>query len=281
MHINKKYDIKIIASDLDGTLCYHHGDLILKNLLILKQALDHKIKIILTTGRPLNVTLPVVHNHKLNHGNNNEFIISYTGASIYDLNLKKEIKQFLIPIAKIHKLWKKALELKMQIWGYQVDELVIANNKDDNFIDFDFLIQKRNQEELILIKDYRLITKPFYKLIVKKNPRAKINQVWLKFLQKIKIKYYGENEQFYEILDINTSKGNAIKWIANYLNIPLDKVMSLGDAYNDVSMFKVSKISVAMKDGLKIAKKNATFISELDHDQGAVQAAIKKYVQLT
>ena len=281
MHINKKYDIKIIASDLDGTLCYHHGNLVAKNLPILQQALNNKIKIILTTGRPLNVTLPVVHNHQLNHHHNNEFIISFTGASIYDLNLKKEIKQFLIPIAKIHKLWKKALELKIQIWGYQVDQLVVANNSDDNFIDFDFLIQKPNQEPLMLIRDYRLITKPFYKLIVKKHPISKTNQVWLNFLQEIKIKYYGEHERFYEIIDVNTSKGKAIKWIANYLKIPLDKVMSLGDAYNDVSMFKVSKISVAMKDGLDIAKKNATFISELNHDQGAVQAAIKKYVQLT
>ena len=72
----QKYDIKLIASDLDGTLCYHHGDVVIKNLTILKKALQQKIKLILTTGRPLNIALPVVYKHQLTHSNKNEFIIN-------------------------------------------------------------------------------------------------------------------------------------------------------------------------------------------------------------
>jgi len=276
----QKYDIKLIAIDLDGTLCYHHGEFIEKNLPILKKALKNNIKVVLSTGRPFYITMPVVKKYQLVHHNDNEFIVTYTGASIFDLNLNKEIKRFEISLAKIKQIWVKAKQLNIQIWGYQTNEIVVTNKNDFEFCDFDFLVKKHTQKNIEVEEDGLKIKLPFYKAIVKKSKNEEVNLKWINFLNEIKINYYGENQDYYEITNGNISKGKAVEWIANHLNISLENVMSIGDSYNDLSMFEVSKISVAMKDGFEIAKQKATFISKVNHDQGGVESAIKQFVKL-
>ena len=51
-----------------------------------------------------------------------------------------------------------------------------------------------------------------------------------------------------EISDQRVEKGSALAHLAEYLHIPLDNVMSLGDGLNDISMLETAGIGVAMKN---------------------------------
>jgi len=53
---------------------------------------------------------------------------------------------------------------------------------------------------------------------------------------------------FFDILNIKASKGNALKNLINILKISKDEVISFGDSPNDISLFKESGFSIAVKN---------------------------------
>jgi Cof subfamily protein (haloacid dehalogenase superfamily) len=53
-----------------------------------------------------------------------------------------------------------------------------------------------------------------------------------------------------EISDKKAGKGSALAHLADYLHIPLENVMSLGDGLNDISMLETAGVGVAMKNSL-------------------------------
>lgn len=82
----------------------------------------------------------------------------------------------------------------------------------------------------------------------------------------------------FEILNSESSKGNAIEFIANSLNIPLDDVMAIGDNFNDISMFEKVKYSVAMGNAEEDVKKVCKFIT-LENDDNGVAHAINEHLK--
>ncbi len=77
------------------------------------------------------------------------------------------------------------------------------------------------------------------------------------------------------VQDINTTKGNAVKWLADYLNISLAEVTVFGDEVNDVSMFEVAGRKIAMDDAKEVLKQKADLIIG-NHEEDAVVKFIKE-----
>lgn len=74
-----------------------------------------------------------------------------------------------------------------------------------------------------------------------------------------------------EIYSKDTSKGEALKKIMAYHNISEDNVVAFGDGFNDVSMFKVAKTSVAMDNAPQLVKDNATHTTLTNGENGVVK----------
>lgn len=80
-----------------------------------------------------------------------------------------------------------------------------------------------------------------------------------------------------EIVPRSASKGSALQALAKSLNIPMDEVMVFGDSDNDLSMLKAAGISVAMGNANERVKASARF-ETLPNDQYGVAAAIRAIV---
>lgn len=65
------------------------------------------------------------------------------------------------------------------------------------------------------------------------------------------------NQLAVESYSKNTSKGAALKWLVEYLNISQEEVAAIEDSNSDVSMLSYAGISVAMENGTDYAKENA------------------------
>ena len=81
-------------------------------------------------------------------------------------------------------------------------------------------------------------------------------------------------------LEINreeATKGNALLWLADYLNIPHSSVMAFGDGENDVSMLRAAGIGVAMGNAIDKAKAAASYVT-LSNDDDGVAAALEYFV---
>ena len=80
---------------------------------------------------------------------------------------------------------------------------------------------------------------------------------------------------FYDVTTINSSKGSAIKWLCNHLNIPLSRTMAIGDSSNDVDMFEVVEYKIAMANADEEVKKIANLVT-LSNNQDGVKAVLDR-----
>ena len=79
----------------------------------------------------------------------------------------------------------------------------------------------------------------------------------------------------YEIYSKGISKLSGIKVLAKELNISEDDIYVFGDNYNDIHMLKNIKNSVAVGNGVKEAKKAASFVSPPINEGGILKACIE------
>lgn len=80
-----------------------------------------------------------------------------------------------------------------------------------------------------------------------------------------------------EVNDQKATKGQALRWLADYLKVDMEEVMAFGDGGNDLSMIQAAGVGVAMANGLEIIKEAADYVT-LDNDQDGVAAAIEKMI---
>lgn len=75
---------------------------------------------------------------------------------------------------------------------------------------------------------------------------------------------------FLTILHPLGDKAHGLKTLSQYLDKPLEDITVFGDSINDIGMFKLAGISVAMANALDEAKAHAKIILEHTNDEDAV-----------
>lgn len=75
-----------------------------------------------------------------------------------------------------------------------------------------------------------------------------------------------------EITDMNAQKGIILEKVATKLSIAREEVMILGDSFNDYSMFEIFEETVAMKNAIPEVKAIAKYITDTNDNLGVAKA---------
>ncbi|MBR2036785.1 MAG: HAD hydrolase family protein, partial [Lachnospiraceae bacterium] len=70
----------------------------------------------------------------------------------------------------------------------------------------------------------------------------------------------------------------AVRFLAEYLNIPIENTIAVGDAENDIPMLEAAGLGVAMKNASDDIKQHADYITKLDNNEGGVGEVIRKFM---
>ena len=79
-----------------------------------------------------------------------------------------------------------------------------------------------------------------------------------------------------EAINPNYSKGNAVRFLANYYNVPLSQVLAVGDSTNDIDLITGEWHGVAVGDGREELKAVADEVT-LPFDQKPIKHLLEKY----
>lgn len=74
-----------------------------------------------------------------------------------------------------------------------------------------------------------------------------------------------------------TDKGYAVKAFARHFGVPLEEVAVIGDMVNDLPMFEVGGLSIAMGNASDAVKAKADFVT-ISNDEDGVAHAIEQFV---
>lgn len=194
--------MKIIVSDFDNTFYTAEYE---KNVQLIKSFIEKGNKFIIATGRPIYLLKPDIEDYNLDCSyivcNDGGVIFDSKGKKIFEENIDKEVAK-------------------------EVYELL---SKDDNFeevfidtaLNFSKDINDTFNAILALPKDKKIAQKQIDELMEKyPSIQGYISHRWLNILNK------------------NSSKGNAIKMLMNMNNWSYDDVITIGDNYNDISMLE-------------------------------------------
>jgi Cof subfamily protein (haloacid dehalogenase superfamily) len=85
------------------------------------------------------------------------------------------------------------------------------------------------------------------------------------------------NPEFVEMLNPAVDKGVALRLVAEHYGIPMDRVMAIGDSYNDLPLLRAAGFAVAMGSSPDELKAEAdAVVGDVEHD--GVAEAIERFV---
>lgn len=79
-------------------------------------------------------------------------------------------------------------------------------------------------------------------------------------------------EGVFDIMQNGSTKGNGIRSLSEYLQIPLQNIVVFGDSENDISMFTCGAVGVAMGNSLDEIKMYARYVTGSNFESGVAQA---------
>ncbi|UUD36999.1 COF family HAD hydrolase protein [Mycoplasmopsis californica] len=82
----------------------------------------------------------------------------------------------------------------------------------------------------------------------------------------------------FDITNVAVNKGRVISLLLRFYDIKIENSITIGDGFNDVSMFEVSGVSVAMKNASRIVRSKATVKLSKTNKEGGVGYYINKFL---
>lgn len=243
--------IKLITCDIDGTLLKEYKEPIDPELFVLIEKFYEKgVLFFATSGRQLynlkQIFEPV--KDKIGYIAENGAIIFYKDKILYksviDLELAKNLS-------------KKILEkddIELFICGEHTT-YIMPKSKD-----FDNLIGNEIQNHITPIKHFDEINQDIVKVsfFYKEGINDEIIEDFVKDFGD-KFQHTVSGHTWYDFMNLNTHKGNAIKILQNVINVSSEETVAFGDNFNDIEMLTDAKYSYAMEQAHDEVKKVANY----------------------
>ncbi len=264
----KKY--KVIVSDYDGTLVNDNKEITPKTLKAVNDFVKRGGIFIVCTGR---MTTGI--DHYLKDYGLECLLASYNGGELVNLNTSEVLYSYPIDTNTCYKVF--TLFENLNIMGHCYDKGTFVSKNGDKRIDF---YQKMQGTEPIIvdkISDY-----------IKENGVTSVKLLAFDDKDILDKHYLTVKNEFLNLevirsndeqIDINVkgvTKGNAIKLIADRLNVKVEDILAVGDAGNDVPMLKIAGFSVAMGNASEEIKNMCDAVT-LDNNSDGIAKLIEDY----
>ena len=271
--------IKLIVSDLDGTLLTEKKVISDYTKEALMYAIEKGCHFIPATGRALGaVPKEVLHFPGV------EYVITSNGAAVYSVSEGKRVYQCRMcpgaieTVAGLPRYPEAALEIFIEGIPYGQEDYI---QEPERFGATPF--------GAAYVKKTRISVKDIYAFDLENREKIdsiafatadpavkeKIRSMLLKEVKDIYVT--SSVSHMLEAGHINAGKGNTLSVMLKRLGITEEEAMAFGDGDNDMEMLSLVKYGIAMKNGSENCKKSASYITETN-EQNGVGKAIYKFV---
>lgn len=262
---------QMFLSDFDGTLLRSDGSLSRKNVDAIAAYRRAGGIFAVCTGRMLVSILQRVKELGLTDG----LIVAYQGATVYDLTNGNLLKDdgFRTPDAvRVLRCLEKRGE---HIHAYTIDRLYC--NMDDDAL--------RQYEEICGIKG--VVCEHLSDMVEKSGARIVKILVMLPVERRERLQrelaeelghgffVTSSSPNMVEIMSAGQDKGQAVRFLSEYYQVPTEKIAAIGDQLNDLPLVEAAGGKFTVANGVRELKKIATAVASNDED--GVAEAILNY----
>ncbi len=257
---------KIIFVDIDGTLRNDNKEITERTREAINKVTKNGVYVVICSGRPRQYTEEVSKEALASN-----YIIGCNGGEIYDYKEKKNIYLNAIGKEEIIALWQMAEKYNVQLVINSNGKRIVRQQTDD---DTDILLEE-SIETFLIDNPVAQCVLSSLKLEKIQNIKEEINLKNIEIVNLSKClvnnKLPKEKPFFLDITCKDTSKGNAMKKLCEYLQIDLKDSVAIGDSYNDLTMFKVAGYSVAMGNAPEDIQKIVDEVTDTNNEDGVAK----------
>lgn len=260
--------IKLIASDMDGTLLNDNQE-ISKDFEKVFKELDNKgIIFAAASGRPYYNLID-----KFKEVKDDMLFIADNGAYVVYKNEE-------LAVSKIdNKIIKELIKIGEKI----EDSYIILCGKNNAYFNSDeerFLVEaKKYYNEYKIVKDLNEVNDDIVKFTIcdLKGSEGNSYKYYDDYKDKLQVSVSGEI--WLDIMDKGVNKGLAIKEIQDKLGISYEETMVFGDYLNDLEMMDQAYHSYAMENAHDDLKKVSRYIAKKNTEDGVIEK-IKEVINI-
>ncbi|KOP71735.1 Cof-type HAD-IIB family hydrolase [Cytobacillus solani] len=278
--------IKCIAIDMDGTLLTAAQQITPENLEAIRRAQSKGVEVVIATGRSYTEASFVLDAEGLICP-----MICVNGAEIRSANkeivatnsLEKSTARKITAILDRYRLY---FEVYTNKGTFTLDEekavsimvdIYMSANPEADVNEVMKVAEKRITKGLVhKVESYDLLFNndehQIYKLLAFSFEQDILSEAKRELLKVEGLAISSSGEENLELTSINAQKGIALEKFAQANGIDMKDTMAIGDNYNDLSMFNLAGLSVAMGNADEVIKAQCDKVTLTNEESGVAKA---------
>lgn len=278
--------IKLIASDLDGTIIDNKHLIPNDNIKAITDLKKANIPFVVCTGKTYSISKDICKHLNASYG------IFGNGSQIIDLSTGEEISRRILTLDEVNSCFSVTQKYNLHVHAYTENGIVTTNLEYmdlrnsilfPNKINFEFVnsvfdfIKKQNSTVFKLI-----LSSPSTLAKIKQELEEKTNLTITHITKKgkYKDKIIDKEYEYLDISPLNVSKGTALEVLTQYLELNKENVLSVGDNINDIDMFRASGIGAAVNNAYDEVKQVASYVTTNSAEDAGFAEVIYKFIPL-
>ncbi|MCU0415093.1 MAG: HAD family hydrolase [Ignavibacteriaceae bacterium] len=267
---NSLKEIRLIVSDIDGTLLNDNGELGIESKKLLKELMKEKVVVSLATGRLHSAVTEIANDISLNG-----YVISLDGAMIKNYVQDKILYQSFLRIGQV----KKAIAISENL----LINIALCHSSSIYYTEYNSVIPSLLSKYgafYTQVDSYDNYLSGTLEMVCSSDMKDSIKQMEEKFNFPYSIgcntSYFrskkNENIYYLEIRKAGSSKGKALMRLLKHLSIKPSYAAVIGDWYNDITMFQTNAVKVAVANAIPELITTADYVTtKSNRDDGAAE----------
>lgn len=256
----------VVFADYDGTLTNDDNIVTKRTVNAIKELIKNNCYVVVCSSRP-RYSVNWIKDNISSSG----YIISSNGAEIYDADNKKVIFKKVIEKDICLDICYRAVECNSRI-------VLVADNDE-------YVTEVSHSEHQIIMDNYKEIIRlhDIKQIFITNNSFDEISKLKKYVLKLDNVKIINESlslknnfddnsDYWFSVANKDVSKGASLKYLTNYLEIPLEHVYAIGNDYNDIEMFSNAGVSICFDNCPNDIKKMVDRITCNNNEDGAAKA---------
>lgn len=278
MNLQNEKPVRLIVSDVDGTLVNTKKSITDENVAAIKLAMDQGVRVAIASGRAWNEM-----NEIFDKIPNLRYFICSNGALVMDKQDNRQVYREGFPKQQALHLLDRLLEYGIYTEAYMGAAIYGTR---ESLPRVDYYIRENIRlfvlETRTFVADLRTYMDQFdmgpEKLQVFYGDESMKQRIVQDLSNDTSCDLLLSSEGNLEFVLPHTTKGNAVKELGANWGIGADQIMTIGDSHNDVSMLQFADISIAMGNSDDFVKDSAQYITK-DNDSNGVAYAIHQVLE--
>ncbi len=255
----------MLALDLDGTVIEPRAAVRPAVVAAVKRAQAAGVRVTIVTGRMVVGAKPIADELELDGP-----IVCYQGAVIADARSGRFEREVPLPNAVARRIYEIAKPHGYHVQFYRDDKFFV-----ENYNAYAELYERTSgtpaQVVPSLLEAFAGYDSTKVNIVTDPERAAQAHALLLREVGDVAY-VTRSNPEFVEMLSPSCNKGAAVRLVAERHGIPMDRVMAIGDSYNDLPFLEVAGFAVAMGSAPAELKALANAVVGDVHEDGVAEA---------